>query len=301
VLDGEAWLAVQTQTAAGYGVHLVRPDGTGLHRWPAPVPGTHEHPDWSPDGQRILLNAVMPDRTEDLWVGEADGSDTRLLLDCVAPCIWLDEAAWSPDGTEIAVQRLTRGDGGGFTSTLERLDVATGVTTVILTMPAQEVVLAPRWSPDGRRLVVEHLHLVADDIDADIDRGGIGVVDLDEAEPVVTPITDGDLENSPDWSPDGALVLWSRPGAEGGSDVWVAAPDGRGARRVTDLAGSGSGADQPAFTPDGTGIVFVWSEPGGPTRIGQVELDGCGLRSATGDRAIDGMHPRLRPLANPAG
>jgi Tol biopolymer transport system component len=300
ILPGESWLAVQTQTT-GYGVHFVRPDGTGLHRWTAGVPGTHEHPDWSPDGDRILLNAVMPDGTEDLWIGAADGSDAQMLLDCVAPCVWLDEAAWSPDGTEVAVQRLTRGAGRQTISTLERLEVATGRTTIILTMPTQEIVLAPRWAPDGRRLVVEHLHLVEDHIDADVDRGGIGIVDLDAATPTVQPITEGAFENSPDWSPGGELVLWSQPGAEGGSDVWVGAPDGSGARRVTDLASSGDGADQPAFAPDGRSIVFVWSEAGGSTRIGQVDVDGSGLRSATGDVEIDGMHPRLRPVGGSDG
>ena len=162
VLDGESWLVLQTMSAAGYGVHFVRPDGTGLHRWSAAVPGTHEHPDWSPDGQRILLNSVAEDGTEDLWVGGVDGSDAHVLLECAAPCIWVDEAAWSPDGTQVAFQRLVGDATGKLTSTLELLDVATGATSVVLTMPTQEVVLQPRWSPDGERIVVEAIHLVAD-------------------------------------------------------------------------------------------------------------------------------------------
>ena len=96
-------------------------------------------------------------------------------------------------------------------------------------------------------------------------------------------------------------MLWSRPGAGGGSDVWVAAPDGSDARQVTDLAAARGGADQPAFTPDGKEIVFVWSAPATPGRIGQVGIDGSDLRSAIGERNIDAMHPRWRPLPEAGG
>ena len=298
--DGEPWLVFQTMTAAGYGVHFIRPDGSGLHRWAAGVPGTHEHPDWSPDGSQLVLNTVMPDETEDLWIGQADGSEAHLVLDCVDPCTWIDEPAWSPDGTQVAFQRVVEQDHGHFVSTLELFDVASGTASVVLQMPDQQVVLQPRWAPDGRRIVVEYLHLAEDSIDADIDDGAIGVVDLDDDDPRVRRIA-GDFANSPDWSADGSNVLWSRPGASGGSDVWVAAPDGSDAKAVTDLAATGGGADQPAFTPDGQGVVFVWSEPATPGRIGQVGIDGSGLTSAIGDRNIDAMHPRWRPLAASGG
>jgi Tol biopolymer transport system component len=294
LLDGESWIVFQTRTAGGYGVHFVRPDGTGLHKWPAPVSGTQEHPDWSPDGSRILLNTVMPDRTEDLWVADVDGSNPRMLLDCVAPCAWIDEAAWSPDGRRIAFQRLEPMEHGHLISTLELLDVDTGATEVVLVMPDQQVVLQPRWSPDGRRIVVEVIHLTEDRLDADVDDGAIGIVDLDDPDPRVRRIA-GEFANSPDWSPDGTLVLWSRPGPDGGSDVWVAKPDGSDARRVSDLAATGGGADQPAFTPDSQAIIFVWSEPGQPGRIGRIGVDGTGLASAVGDLTVDAMHPRVRP------
>jgi hypothetical protein len=175
VLPGETWLAFQTNTAAGYGVHLIRPDGTGLHRWPAAVPGTHEHPDWSPTGDRILLNTVTSDDTEDLWVGNVDGSDAHVLLDCVDPCLWVDEAAWSPDGRTIAFQRLVVEADGHLVSTLELLDLASGGKSVVLTMPDQEVVLAPRWSPKADALAVELIHLPADSLDVDPDSGAVGV------------------------------------------------------------------------------------------------------------------------------
>jgi Tol biopolymer transport system component len=292
----EPWIAFQTLSAGGYGVHLVRPDGSGFHKWPVDIMGTHEHPDWSPDGSTILLNSVMPDGTEDLWTAPAEGGDGRLLLDCVDPCLWVDEAAWAPDGSRIAFQRLVRRDDGGLVSTLELLDVGTGATSIVLTMPRQQVVLQPRWSPDGRRLVVEVIHLPADSLDVDPDWGAIGTVDLEADEPVVRLVTDMDGSNSPDWSADGDHLVLSRP-TETGADLWRIAPDGSDALRLTDLAATGGFAEQPAFLPDGGGVLFAWTAgEDGRRRIGRVEVDGGQAVNATGDLELDGAHPRARPL-----
>jgi hypothetical protein len=71
-------------------------------------------------------------------------------------------------------------------------------------------------------------------------------------------------------------------------------PNGTDARRVTDLASKGEDAGQPAFSPDGKSIVFVWTRLGRDI-IGRVGIDGTGLASATGELEVGGMHPRLRP------
>jgi Tol biopolymer transport system component len=298
VLPGESWLAFQTNGANGYGVYLLREDGTGLHHWPSGIVGGYEHPDWSPDGQRIMVNSIENDGTEDIWSADVDGSDVVRHVDCVAPCVWADEAAWSPDGARIAFQRLVVDD-DVFRSTLEILDVATGDVAVILTMPGAQVVLAPRWAPDGQRIVVEAIELAEPSLEADLVGGGIGVVDLAAQAPTVdliVPLTT--FAQSPDWSPDGTEVIYAQPSAGDADllDLHGIAPDGGGERRITDLAATGGSAIQPAFAPDGERIVFVLTRSGQEESVvALVDVDGSDLRPATPAGYRDGYHPRLRP------
>lgn len=298
VLPGESWIAFQTQGADGYGVYLVRDDGSGMHFWPSGIVGGYEHPDWSPDGTRIMVNSIELDKTEDVWSANVDGSEAIRLVDCVDPCVWADEAAWSPDGARIAFQRLVV-DGDVFRSTLEILDVATGRVTVVLTMPELQVVLAPRWSPDGDRVVVEVIQLPEASLEVDPSGGGIGVVDLTAPTPrvdLIVPLTT--LAQSPDWSPDGTQLVYAQPSAPDGKlDLHAIAPDGTGARRLTDLAAEGASAIQPAFAPGGDAILFLLSRPGkDETVMALVDLDGSNVRPATPKGYQDGAHPRLRPV-----
>ncbi len=299
VLPGEPWIAFQTNGANGYGVYLVREDGTGLHHWPSGIAGGYEHPDWSPDGQRIMVNSIEPDGTEDVWSAHVDGSDAVRHIDCVAPCVWVDEAAWSPDGTRIAFQRLVASD-DGVISTLEIFDLATNTSTVILTMPKLEVVLAPRWAPDGERVVVEVVHLPESSLEVDPDGGGIGVVDLTAATPAVEMLVPFEtFAQSPDWSPDGEELIYAQPSAADGDrlDLHAIEPDGTGERRITDLAANGESAIQPAFAPEGDRIVFLLTRSGRQeTVMALVDLDGSDVRPATSDGYRDGYHPRLRPM-----
>jgi len=56
------------------------------------------HPVWSPDGSRIAFVAQQ-DRTDDIWIMNADGSDAHNLTENVWE--WEKHPTWSPDGTKI--------------------------------------------------------------------------------------------------------------------------------------------------------------------------------------------------------
>lgn len=298
----ERWIAYQAfGEDGGYGVHLVRPDGTGIHFAMSAIPGKfQEHPDWSPDGRRIVFSETETDlHTEDLWVADVDGSNAERMVDCQAPCVWADEPAWSPDGRSIVFQRSIS-DGGTRTSTLELLDPATKNVQILMTAPTGKTFYAPRWSPDGRSLVIEFATNGAT-IDDPPTADSIAIVDLRATPPTVRAITKASLlANNPDWSPRGDLIVFSLPatgaGFDGVADLYTIRPDGTRMTAVTSLAAKGGRAFQPTFTPDGDRIIFVREAVlGGDFSMASVLIDGTGLGPATSSGYIAGYHPRLRP------
>lgn len=299
--DGEAWIAYQNITSersGAHAVHLVHPDGTGDFFALDIVPGGEQkHPDWSPDGRRLVLDVTDSDSTQDIWIADLTDWSARELVDCAAPCLWVQEPAWSRDGSKVAYQRHTT-SAAGEVSTIEILDLMQGTTSVVYETGTDKGVFAPRWSPGDTSLVFEQ---AASDGDNFL---GVSLEVLDLATPNVTrtivPVER--MANSADWSPDGSLIAFSAPiagGEPGGalSDVWVVSPDGTGPRRVTDVAASGGTALQPTFTPDGASIMFKLTDErvGASDAIATIAVAGGAPQPATGSDYVYGWHPRLRP------
>jgi TolB protein len=295
------WIAYQASGANGYGVQLL-PIGGGHGR-----PGTErglggwqEHPDWSPDGRRFVFTIKSDSDQGDLWVADAATGDSKKVVGCDAPCVWVDEAAWSPDGRTIAFQRGTLAD-GVLRSTLELLDLETMHASVVIELPVRFVALAPRWSADQLTMVVEEIELPEATIDAGPIAGTVGLIDLRHPKKIEPLVPFTWKANNPDWSVDGRLITFSAPtdgGEPGGakSDLWTIHPDGTDLRQLTDVAKADGLAIQPTFLPGGGGVVFAYSAKEDPElTMAIVDLDGTGLRSATGDQWVIGSHPRIRP------
>jgi TolB protein len=302
VLGEEPWIAYQSATGklgGAHGIHLVRPDGSGAMFVGGALPrgGEQLHPDWSPDGRRILLDAADTDGTYDLWVIDLDSMAAERIVDCVTPCLWVQEAAWAPDGERIALQRHSATDEGEV-STVEIVDLASGESTTVFETDATLGIYAPRWSPDGASLVLEIVGWDGGDFIGD----SLQVLDLADPGVTRTIVPMDMMGNNPDWSPRGDLIAFSAPAAGGEpggalSDIWVVAPDGTGMRQVTHLAAEGGTAVQPAFTPDGSRILFKGSggDVGRQDVIASIAIDGSDLGPATGEDYIGGWHPRMRP------
>lgn len=296
---GESWIVYQDDQT-GEKVILIRPDGTGRHSPTADVPGySQSKADWSPDGQQLAFVVNDQQGTFDLWTVKADGTDAKQVLDCVDPCVWFDDPAWSPDGRSIAYSRMTDDRGVGR-ATLEVVDPNTGVITVVLEAEATNFYAGTRWSPDGNSLVVEVAQRSGESVDDDVIGVSLSIVELGSTPAQVRPLTEPELfAVTPDWSPDGAIIVYSAlaiAGAERG-DLYTIRPDGTGGRRLTILSDSGGGASFPSFTPDGLQINFTaLLEPGGEWVMATIPADGGDPSPATSDRYRPGTHARLRPI-----
>jgi Tol biopolymer transport system component len=300
VRPGEAWLAFQGDQGEGqYGIRLVRPDGTGLHAIAPSIPGQYQlHPDWSPDGSRLVFAEVGAAAT-DLWIVDADGGNAKHIVDCSTGCSRADEPAWSPDGASLAFHREAF-DGSEVVSTLELYDVATGVTRVVRKAADDRLFFAPRWAPDSKRVVAEYHHRTSPTTIEDMDSGELVVVDT-TATSAAKVITAADYwPGDKDWSPDGKTIVFFHPedpaNFDGPTDLWTIHPDGTGLTRLTHFAKDAGQAVQPAFSPDGSRIVFVASSSSiGDGVMASIAVDGSDLQPATTSGYLRGAHPRLRP------
>jgi TolB protein len=220
-------------TAQGQGdIYTAKLDGTSLRKL-TQSPGFRDEPAWSPDGQRIAYTKQTESGPE-LWIMDADGSSQHP----VAPGHWLRSADWSPNGkTLIAVEEPSPGQGGA----LVLVAASTGAITKLADTPGTAG--SPDWSPDGRLIAFTLFPTNGNDED-------VYVVKADGSEP--RPLATGPgYEYAPDWSPDGKHLLFVRE-----ADVWNAASDGTGQRRLT----TGLRADSPTWSPDGAVIAFAVAE-----------------------------------------
>ena len=294
-LPGEVWIAHQRQGSQGYGIYLIRPDGTGLHTPFAGVPGgVQEHPVWSPDGRRLVFSVTADDETEDLWVSGVDGTDAATLIDCVAPCVWVDEPSWSLSGDRIAFQRMVS-VGDEVRSSLEILHVDTGAVDVVLAAPRNVVYLAPQWSPDESRLAVEVLDLPEPTLEAEPIGDAIGILDLANVPEGIRMITDPALFGSePDWNPDGDLVVYAEQTRADSPQTQLFTISSDGTARTQITAYAGGSAVQPAFFPDGSRIIYSYSNPPQQESMNTITVDGTDRQTATPTDFV-GIHARLRP------
>jgi dipeptidyl aminopeptidase/acylaminoacyl peptidase len=292
---GEPWVVYQSGQ-----IMLVRPDGTDTHPLltSTAATGPQLHPDWSPDGTRLAFAADAPDGTRDVWVANVDGSGLERVFDCATPCGWADDPAWAPDGARLVWQQGTSIDeAGNGVGTLEMLDLASGDRTTVFTAAPTEYLYVPRWSPDGRYVVVELDRFASARLDEDrIAEATVGIVDLEAPTPTFDPVAPWDPGGgSPDWSPDGTSILYVRP--EGGerSDVWVVPVAGGEARRLTTFADDGGRTLQPTWTPTGESVILVAETAIGEPRAAMVPATG-GAVELIGADEVPRTHPRLRPV-----
>ena len=256
-------------TIRGYGIHVVRTDGSGLRR----VTASGTHPAWSPDGERLAYCEWM----DGIWVVGADGSGDH----AVTHTRFSSGVDWSPDGTQL----VFAGSDPPGRSRLYVVNVdGTGRRPLVDGGPGTEDRF-PVWAADGRIYFLRGY---------DSYRNAIVAVDPDGGDQEVVTAVRVTVGFSV--SPDGMWLVFCDAG-----DLVCVAASGLGAQIVVvskaevDNGRLSAGVYGPSsWSSDGRMIGFgfgsgPWAWPG-PIHV--VRSDGWSVREVP---RVIGWDPAVRP------
>ena len=155
-----------------------------------------------------------------------------------------DEVVLSPDGSRVAV---CMEDQANESADLFVLDVASGAKTRLTTSRRTEFVMAPVWSPDGRRVAYVTIRNGQEGIYVRA-ANGEGSEELLYKNP-------GAFMNLTDWSPDGRFLTFAISDLKGGA-LYLLPLDG-GDRKAVEITRSEQRLFAPRFSPDGRFLSYT--------------------------------------------
>jgi Tol biopolymer transport system component len=245
-------------------------------------------PAWSPDGTQIVFISdrndpapvqCFPECNYDIYIMNADGSDQRRLTNTSTS---ESHPAWSPDGKQLTLDVDIDGDGNGeiyLLNVAEALesDGADGLRP--LTSGEADDRWAD-WSSDGAQIVF------SSNRDGDYE---IYVMAADGTNQ--RQITYNDIDDFfPTWSPDGTqIAFFSKSQGRRDQEIYVMTVSngvGGGGTDVRQLTNLSAVSEDPAWSSDGTQIVFQ-SDRDGNFEIYVMDADGGAQRRLTTNQGGD--------------
>lgn len=256
--------------------YTVNPDGSDEEQ--LFFDGQSEAPRWSPDGTEIQINCC-DDGMAAHFVDPDTGDIVRTLPQPDPELETFCGAARSPDGERIlcegygvsdpslnGIYTIRASDGGG----LKRITSNPGGEDI----PGE-------YSPDGTRVVFFRSN--------EDGATGIFVTNLDGTGLERVSPSDLQFEPAGAWSPDGSQILLETSASDLHSEIWVVNADGSSPHELPITPACGGpfsdpnsfGCFDPAWSPDGSQIVFARSNAEGEANISIVNADGSRLIQVT--------------------
>jgi Tol biopolymer transport system component len=215
---------------------------------------------------RIVFQRLDPDTGKiRLYTVRPNGSGLRAITLPGASEDNDSQAAWSPDGSRIALRRFfDPGEPGERSDVLVVRPDGTGLRNLTQGSCSGDCLSSddPAWSPDGRRIAFERAigPLPTDGpppiagifvMNAD----GSGVRQVTQLEP-----GSGTEDHAPAWSPDGHRIAFMRANntarPENASAIYTVEADGSNERLLRRMPPEWPGAGAPDWSPDGSRILF---------------------------------------------
>lgn len=205
---------------------IVQDLSTGQRRTISNFRGDNYAPNWSPDGSQLVV-ALSKDAISQIYVISANGGEPRRVTESAS----IDtNATFTPDGKDIIF--VSDRSGG---PQLYSVPVAGGQVKRLTFEGNYNV--NPRMSPDGKLVAFVNR-----------DAGRLRIATLELGSGQVSYLTDGPLDDSPSFSPNGRTILYeSKAGGRG--TLGAVSSDGRVKQRLSSQAGD---VREPAWGPFGT-------------------------------------------------
>ncbi|MCA0276750.1 MAG: Tol-Pal system beta propeller repeat protein TolB [Proteobacteria bacterium] len=193
-------------------------------------------------------------RKKRLAIMDQDGANVRYLSDGRSIAM---TPRFSPTRQEITYMSYESGQPQVYL-----LQIETGQRELVGNFPG--MTFAPRFSPDGQRVIMSLLR----------DDGNSNIFSMDLRSRTTTRLTNSSaIDTSPSYSPDGSKVVFTSDRG-GQPQIYVMGADGSGQTRVSFGGGSYS---TPVWSPRGDLIAFT-KQSGGQFQIGVMKTDGSGER-----------------------
>ncbi len=288
-------------------VYTMNPDGSDLKLLTNNEGVRDLSPSFSPDGARIAFDRrpVGMGSSSDVHTMNADGGAVNRLTFAPAND---ERVAWSPDGNNLA---FMGGRDGNFNIFRVAANGSDTLGTQLTTHPSGD--FSPAWSPDGTTIAFD----TGRDTDENSEVYTMNAAQGDGNQAQVRKLTNTPppVRNwSATWSPDGTKIVFqsTRDGTNGtptqqddNFEIYTMNADGSQVTRLTNTATNDPATpvndahdEDPAFSPDGSKIVFE-SNRSGDTEVHTMNADGSGVTRLTNSPGFDGRcdWQALRPAA----